>query len=136
MADRVNASDITVDSKNNAITITKTGAQNIALRCNDKATFIEPGMKYFVAVASNVSKDKKDSQLWHINGQWVNIVNPAEVITLPDGRILIAWSIEDTKSYMQNGETVFGMTSTSSTGQSTISYIGFAADLNQFVKAL
>ena len=136
VADRVNASDITVDSKNNAITITKTGAQNIALRCNDKATFIEPGMKYFVAVASNVSKDKKDSQLWHINGQWVNIVNPAEVITLPDGRILIAWSIEDTKSYMQNGETVFGMTSTSSTGQSTISYIGFAADLNQFVKAL
>lgn len=136
VADRVNASDIAVDSKNNSITITKTGAQNIALRCNDRRKFIEPGMKYFVVVASDVSKDKKDSQLWHINGQWVNIANPANVITLPDGRILIAWSIEETNSYKENGETVFGMTSTSSTGKSTINYVGFAADLDQFVKAL
>lgn len=136
VADRVNAYDIAVDSKNNSITITKTGAQNIALRCNDKTKFIEPGMKYFVVVASNVSKDKKDSQLWHINGQWVNIANPAKIITLPDGRILIAWSIEETNSYKENGETVFGMTSTSSTGKSTISYVGFAADLDLFVKTL
>lgn len=129
VADRLDASDIKVDRKKNTITITKSGAQNIALRCND-IKYVEPGMKYFVVIASDVSIKKKDSQLWHINGQWVNILNPSNVTTLSDGRILIAWPIDEVKAYAETGETVFGLTSTSATSTSTISYVGYASNLD------
>ena len=87
-------------------------------------------MKYFVAVATDVSKTKTDSQLWYINGTWVNIVNPADVRTLTDGRIMLAWTIDENKGYALTGETVFGLTSTDSHGRSVISYVGFTSDLN------
>lgn len=135
VADRVGTSDIRMSSKDNTITITKAGAQNIALRYLEKK-YLEPGMKYFVVVATDVSKVKKDSQLWYINGRWVNIVNPAEVRTLDDGRILIAWNIDETQGYVETGETIFGMTSTASDSSSTISYVGFTSDLTKLIDQL
>ena len=72
-----------------------------------------------------------DRQLWYINGRWVNIVNPIEVRTLKDGRVMVIWSIEETQGYQLTGETIFGMTSTNSNGQSVISYVGFTADLKK-----
>ena len=130
VADRLGASDISCNTKNNTITITKKGAQNIALRYQEKK-YMEPGMKYLVAVASEVSNAKNDSQLWFINGTWVNIVNPVDVRTLKDGRIMIAWSIDENKGYQLTGETVFGMTSTNTQGRSVISYVGFTSDLKK-----
>ena len=97
---------------------------------------MEPGMKYLVAVATEVSKTKEDSQLWYINGRWVNIVNPTDVRTLKDGRILVAWSIDENRGYELTGETVFGLTSTNSQGRSVISYVGFTADVKQLEKEL
>ena len=93
-------------------------------------------MKYLVAVASDISKEKGDSQLWYINGTWVNIVNPVEVKTLSDGRVMVAWSIDENKGYELTGETIFGMTSTSSTGRSVISYVGFTSDLKKTEREL
>ena len=135
VSDRLGESDIRYSSKDNTITIKKTGAQNIALRYREKK-YLEPGMKYLVAIATDVSTDKNDSQLWHINGHWVNIVNPSKVAKLKDGRILVAWSIDENKAYMETGETVFGLTSTSATGTSVISYVGFTADVNALVGEL
>jgi alpha-D-xyloside xylohydrolase len=92
---------------------------------------MEPGMKYLVAVATEVSKTKNDSQLWFINGTWVNIVNPVDVRTLKDGRIMISWSIDENRGYELTGETVFGMTSTNAQGRSVVSYVGFTSDLKK-----
>jgi alpha-D-xyloside xylohydrolase len=135
VADRLGSSDITYSSKDNTITITKKGAQNIALKYSEKR-YMEPGMKYLVAVASDISKDKGDSQLWYINGTWVNIVNPTEVKTLDDGRVMVAWAIDENKGYELTGETIFGMTSTSNTGRSVISYVGFSSDLKKTEREL
>ena len=130
VSDRLGASDITYSSKENTITITKQGAQNIALRYKEQK-YMEPGMKYLVAVATEVSKTKSDSQLWHINGRWVNIVNPTTVKTLKDGRIMVAWTIDENTGYVLTGETVFGLTSTNAQGRSVISYVGFTSDLRK-----
>ena len=135
VADRVGSSDITYNSKENTVTITKTGAQNIALKYSEQK-YMEPGMKYLVAVATEVSTNKNDSQLWYINGRWVNIVNPVDVRTLNDGRIMIAWSIDENAGYQLTGETIFGMTSTNPQGRSVISYVGFTADLSKLAKTL
>ena len=126
--DRVGTSDIRYSARDNTVTITRKGSQNIALKYSEKK-YMEPGMKYFVAVATEVSKNKSDSQLWYINGTWVNIVNPVEVRTLKDGRVMVIWSIDENKGYQLTGETIFGMTSTNSNGQSVISYVGFTANL-------
>ena len=135
VADRVNQSDITYSSDANTITITKKGNQNIALRYEGNS-WLKAGMRYFVVVASDVSTNTNDSQLWYINGTWVNIVNPYKVTTLQDGRIVIAWTIDETKSYIQTGQTIFGLTSTDANGKSTISYVGFESDINAFIKSL
>ena len=135
VSDRLSESDIRYSSKENSITITKKGAQNIALRYREQK-YMEPGMKYLVAVATEVSKDKNDSQLWYINGRWVNIVNPVDVRTLKDGRIMVSWAIDENKGYELTGETVFGLTSTNAQGSSVISYVGFSSDLNKTEKAL
>ncbi len=135
VSDRLGASDISCSTKNNTITITKKGAQNIALRYQEKK-YMEPGMKYLVAVATEVSKTKEDSQLWFINGRWVNIVNPSDVKTLKDGRIMVAWAIDENTGYELTGETVFGMTSTNSQGRSVISYVGFTSNLKKLEQEL
>lgn len=135
VSDRLGSSDITYSTKDNTITITKQGAQNIALRYKDQC-YMEPGMKYLVAVATEVSKTKSDSQLWYINGRWVNIVNPDDVRTLKDGRIMVSWAIDENTGYMLTGETVFGLTSTNSQGRSVISYVGFTANLNTLQQQL
>lgn len=135
VSDRLGASDITYSSQANTITITKKGNQNIALRYKDQK-YMEPGMKYLVAVATDVSKTKSDSQLWFINGRWVNIVNPDDVRTLTDGRIMISWTIDENAGYEFTGETVFGLTSTNSQGRSVISYVGFTSNLKATEKEL
>ena len=135
VSDRLGASDISYSTKDNTITITKKGAQNIALRYKEQK-YMVPGVKYLVVAATDVSKNKEDSQLWHINGRWVNIVNPSTVKTLKDGRIMVSWSIDENKGYELTAETVFGMTSTNSQGRSVISYVGFSSDLKKTEKAL
>ena len=135
VSDRLGSSDITYSTKDNTITITKTGAQNIALR-NKEQQYMMPGMKYFVAVASEVSKTKSDSQLWYINGRWMNIVNPDDVRTLKDGRIMVSWAIDEITGYTLTGETVFGLTSTNTQGRSVISYVGFTSNLKTLEQEL
>ena len=93
-------------------------------------------MKYFVAVATDVSKTKSDSQLWYINGRWVNIVNPDDVRTLKDGRIMVSWVIDENPGYVLTGETVFGLTSTNAQGRSVISYVGFTSNLKTLEQEL
>lgn len=133
--DRLGTADISYSGKDNTITITKKGAQNIALKYAEKR-YMQPGMKYLVAVATDVSKTNTDSQLWYINGRWVNIVNPADVRTLKDGRIMISWNIDENRGYELTGETIFGLTSTHSQGRSVISYVGFTADLKALEQQL
>lgn len=135
VSDRLGASDITYSTKDNTITITKTGAQNIALRYKEQK-YMEPGMKYLVAVATDVSKTKNDSQLWFINGRWVNIDNPDDVRSLKDGRIMVSWAIDENTGYELTGETVFGLTSTNPQGRSVISYVGFTSNLKALQQEL
>lgn len=127
VSDRLSSSNIKYSSADNTITITKTGSQNIALRYSDK-TYMEPGAKYLVAVASEISTKKEDSQLWHLNNQWKNVTNPDYVLKLTDGRIMVVWNMDEIKSYTLTGETIFGMTSTNAKGQSVISYVGFVSN--------
>ena len=135
VTDRLAASDISYSSKNNTITITKKGNQNIALRYKEQK-YMAPGMKYLVAVATEVSKTKEDSQLWFINGRWVNIVNPSDIRTLKDGRVMVSWAVDENAGYELTGETVFGLTSTNSQGRSVISYVGFTSNLKTLQQEL
>lgn len=135
VSDRLGTVDIRYNATANTITITKTGAQNIALRYNGGA-FLKPGMKWLAVVATEVSTNKSDSQLWYINGKWVNIVNPDRVTALKDGRILVAWKMDETTSYTETRETVFGLTSTNTKGTSVISYVGFDSDVDALIKSL
>lgn len=135
VSDRLSESDIQCDPQANTITITKMGPQNIALRYLEHQ-YLQPGTRYLVAVATDVSQKKTDSQLWHLNGQWVNIVNPETVQRLSDGRILVAWRMDEVQSYTQTGETVFGLTSTAVDGRSVISYVGYVSDLQSLVDSL
>jgi alpha-D-xyloside xylohydrolase len=61
----------------------------------------------------------------------VNIVNPTDVRTLKDGRIMVSWAIDENAGYELTAETVFGMTSTNSQGRSVISYVGFTSNLQK-----
>ena len=61
----------------------------------------------------------------------MNIVNPTDVRTLKDGRIMIAWTIDESTGYQLTGETIFGMTSTNAQGRSVISFIGYTSDLKK-----
>ncbi|MBO4663699.1 MAG: DUF5110 domain-containing protein, partial [Bacteroidaceae bacterium] len=135
VSDRLSASDISYSNKDNTITITKKGAQNIALRYKEQK-YMAPGVKYLVVVATDVSKTKTDSQLWFINGRWVNVVNPSDVRTLSDGRIMLVWTMDELTGYELTGETVFGLTSTNAQGRSVISYVGFTSNVNNTVKEL
>ena len=49
---------------------------------------------------------------------------------------MVVWSIEENKGYEPTGETVFGMTSTNSSGRSVISYVGFCSDLKKLEQEL
>ena len=59
----------------------------------------------------------------------MNIVNPTDVRTLSDGRIMVSWAIDENTGYELTGETVFGLTSTDTQGRSVISYVGFTSNL-------
>ncbi len=133
----------------NTITVTSTGANNIALfngtgegNVNTTSYYITSDQKYFVVIGTNLHTEATDntySQLWWMNGYNYGLTaKPDQVVVLTDettgeatGEVLFAW---DCSNYLTvgvdgkitlSGWTGFGLTSTDESGKSVISYIGF-----------
>lgn len=135
VSDRLSASDVKYSTAANTITITKTGAQNIALRYKEGA-YLRPHSKYLCVVAQDVSADKNDSELWHLNSTWKGNTKATQVVKLKDGRVLVVWQFDELDAYTQAGETIFGLTSSNASGRSVISYVGFEESYTELAKQL
>jgi len=135
VSDRLAASDVKCNTTANTITITKTGAQNIALRYKE-STYLLPHSKYLCVVAQDVSANASDSELWFINGSWKGNTKAHHVVKLKDGSIMVVWEFDELLAYTLAAETVFGLTSTNANGRSVITYVGFESSYTDLVNQL
>ncbi len=142
--------DITRDEDANTITVTKSGANNIALGNGNayegpfstSEMYITEDQKYFTIIGSDVSTEDGASYWWWMNG--INDyetnygqIAPNQVVELEDGQILFAWDISGYFSQMTadsegkiylTGWTGFGLTSAAADNSATISDINFYTD--------
>lgn len=131
--DRVTASNISYDTKENTITVKQAGTMNTALRYEAADNYIEMGKKYLVIRGTNLSTTTSQSSIWYLNDEWLNQSYPTSVYKLSDGDIVLVWDMSNYigKSYTKTGRTLFGLTST--TGTSVIKYIGYEASAVDYV---
>ena len=148
---RVRQANITYDDINNTITLKAgTGANNVCLGLNHANTdyTLTPARKYLVVRGTNLSLLAGKSYLW-----WLNGINKGTSVA-PTRTATVTISNGETKTYKQviawdmtasgldanntgqrfsicNGMTIFGLTST--TGTSTIDYIGFESSIDDFI---
>ena len=143
---RVAQNRITYDNENNTITLKASGSNNVCLmlRCEGNSYQVTSAQKYLVVRGTNLSTSSAASYLWWLNG--VNkgtSVKPDYARKQADGQVVVAWDI--TRSGIDEnctgsiwdactGQTIFGLTST--TGTSTISYIGFEASVDDYLQAV
>ena len=140
---RVAQSNISYSTANNTITVRATGDNNVCLSLDvEKCLYNVRGeYKYLVVKGKNLSTAAGKSYLWWLNGvnKWSSVA-PSIIKTTDDGQTVFAWLLSDTgldancQGDMWNvcqGATIFGLTSTSQTA--TISYIGFVADVDEFI---
>lgn len=140
---RVAQSNISYSTANNTITVRATGDNNVCLSLDvEKCLYNVRGeYKYLVVKGKNLSSAAGKSYLWWLNGvnKWSSVA-PSIIKTTDDGQTVFAWLLSDTgldancQGDMWNvcqGATIFGLTSTSQTA--TISYIGFVADVDEFI---
>ncbi len=134
---RVAQSMFNYDEETNTITVTATGSNNICLNLSDEAmtkycTTDEQNL--LLVCGSYISLQSEMSYLWWLNGiNKGSSVPPTYTINTEDGKQLIAWDIrnsyiDDTMQESINdltGNTIFGLTSTTTNGQCTINDISF-----------
>jgi hypothetical protein len=147
-ASRVSASRITYDNEKNIIHVRQTGNNNVCLMLNysNKQYLVKNSQKYLVVKGTNLKTDNGASYLW-----WFNGVNKGSQVspnivktTTENGQTyqVIAWDI--TRSGLNdnfNGErinvcsgaTIFGLTSSSTSGASDICLIDFVEDVQKDV---
>ena len=140
---RVAQSNISYSTANNTITVRATGDNNVCLSLDvEKCLYKVRGeYKYLVVKGKNLSSAAGKSYLWWLNGvNQGSSVAPSIIKTTDDGQTVFAWLLSETgldancQGDMWNvcqGATIFGLTSTSQSA--TISYIGFVADVDEFI---
>ena len=143
---RVAQSKISYDNENNTLTVKASGNNNVCLMLNyqNKTYNVTADQKYLIAKGTNLAITSGKNYLWWLNG--VNrgsSVAPYYAGTADDGERVIAWDIStsgiadncqgDIWNFCQ-GQTIFGMTST--TGTSVISYIGFQSSVEDFLASV
>jgi len=143
---RLQASNISYDTEANTLTVNQTGANNVCLKMNheDLDYTIDASEKYLVVRGTNLSTASGASYLWWLNGSNHGTqVTPHTVKTvILDGQPqqVVAWDMTTSGIYENftgqrpnvcMGQTIFGLTST--TGQSTIHDISFAANMDNYI---
>ena len=143
---RVAQSKFTYNDDNTITIKAGTGTNNLCLSLNYANTdeyLLKAEQKYLVVVATNVRTTSGSSYLWWLNGvNHGSSVAPNSTQQLSEGTAFI-WDMTqsglnsnntgDTFSICQ-GATIFGLTS--STGTSTIRYIGFLSDISNISEAV
>ena len=147
-ANRVSASRITYDMDKNIVQVKQTGNNNICLTLDyqNKQYTVSNSQKFFVVKGTNLKTSSGASYLWWFNGiNKGSQVSPNVVKSVTEnGQTyqVIAWDI--TKSGLNDnfsgdrvnicsGPTIFGLTSSSTSGASDICLIDFVEDVQKDV---
>ncbi len=137
-ASRVAASKFAYDEEQNTITVTQTGQNNIALNLTDdgfKKYYVTADQTLLLVCGEDLSLAADASYLWWLNGtNKGSSVAPTYALETEDGAgQLIVWdtaqsglngTLTDAVNEL-NGATIFGLTSTTSTGRCTLSEVSF-----------
>ena len=145
---RIPTSNITYDTERNVIMARSKGNNNIALmmKYQNLDYDIDKSQTFLIVRGTNLSTASNASYLWWLNGQnRGSQVSPTMVKTIPlDGQrqTLMAWDMTKSNLYdnftgdrpsVCMGQTIFGLTSTSSDGSSEIHDINFVADVDEYI---
>jgi DUF1680 family protein len=145
---RIPASSITYDEENNIINAESKGNCNICLMLDyGKLNYnISKDQKYLVVRGSYLSTNDGDSYLWWLNGiNKLTSISPEvkkRIIINNKTQTILAWNLaksginDNLKGDNPNitiGQTIFGMTSTVSSGQCKIYDINFVKDINEYI---
>lgn len=145
---RIQASSITYDEENNIINAESKGNCNICLMLDyGKLNYnISKDQKYLVVRGSYLSTNDGDSYLWWLNGiNKLTSISPEvkkRIIINNKIQTILAWNLaksginDNLKGDNPNitiGQTIFGMTSTVSSGQCKIYDINFVKDINEYI---
>ncbi len=135
---RVAANKFTYDEEQNTITVTQTGQNNVALNLTDDGLtkyYVTSEQNLLVVCGADLSLAAADSYLWWLNGtnKWSSIAPTYALETENGAGQLIVWDItqsgiNDTMKDAVNelnGDTIFGLTSTTSTGQCALTDVSF-----------
>ena len=145
---RIQASSITYNEENNIINAESKGNCNICLMLDyGKLNYnISKDQKYLVVRGSYLSTNDGDSYLWWLNGiNKLTSISPEvkkRIIINNKPQSILAWNLaksginDNLKGDNPNitiGQTIFGMTSTVSSGQCKIYDINFVKDINEYI---
>lgn len=145
---RIPASSITYNEENNIINAESKGNCNICLMLDyGKLNYnISKDQKYLVVRGSYLSTNDGDSYLWWLNGiNKLTSISPEvkkRIIINNKTQTILAWNLaksginDNLKGDNPNitiGQTIFGMTSTVSSGQCKIYDINFVKDINEYI---
>ena len=142
---RVTQDKFSYDTAGNTLTVNAgTGLNNVCVQldCKRARYTVDGQRKYLVVVGENLSREDGASYLWWLNGENHGTqVRPDYAEKRKDGQSVFAWDI--TKSGLDTncrgdrwsadiGTTCFGLTST--TGSSTLTYIGFVESVEEWLQ--
>jgi len=152
---RVSQDKFTYDTKQNSITINAgTGDNNVCLSLDYEQVeyTLKAEQKYLVVTGQSLSTSSGKAYLWWLNGvnRWSSVA-PTKTQTTrrttPAGKVEVfrtfAWDMTQTglddnntgsEFSISQGATILGLTSTS--GTSTIQYVGFVSDLDAYLASL
>lgn len=145
---RIPASSITYNEENNIINAESKGNCNICLMLDygNLNYNISKDQKYLVVRGSYLSTNDGDSYLWWLNGiNKLTSISPEvkkRIIINNKTQTILAWNLatsginDNLKGDNPNitiGQTIFGMTSTVSSGQCKIYDINFVKDINEYI---
>ncbi|MCD7721951.1 MAG: glycoside hydrolase family 127 protein [Prevotellaceae bacterium] len=136
-AGRAPASAFAYDEQGNTLTVTASGTNNICLNLTADAMtkyYVTSEQAYLVVQGTDLSLQSGASYLWWLNGaNHASSVEPLYAVKAEDGGEVIVWDVTTSGlgDYLQDatndlsGNTIFGLTSTSGNGASTITDISF-----------
>ena len=149
-ASRIAASAITYDTVNNILKAKSKGANNICLtlKYQDHDYDIDKSQIYMVVRGKDLQASSTSSYLWWLNGSNHGTqVRPYLQKTVGQGdsqQQVIAWNMKSSGLYENFtgdrpsvciGQTIFGLTASSSDGSCEIYDINFVSDVNEYITA-
>ncbi len=147
-ANRLAASKINYDEAANTMSMRQTGNNNVALMMQyaGKQYTIAKEQKYLVVKGKHLSLKSGASYLWWLNGiNKGSQVAPTLTRTTDDGCQVVAWdmsksglsaNITGDRPNVCMGQTIFGLTSSSTDGYTEIHYIGYAEDVDDEITGI